>query len=61
MNQPVAFSATPNFPDSSGLSVGAVRWRQAGDTAANFVFGDGHGATVSRGNLLNRNAWADAP
>lgn len=54
-------SAEPNFPDSAGTYNGAVRWRQAGDTAANFVYGDGHASTVTRGDLLNRNAWADAP
>ena len=60
-NNPVAFSAGPNFPTAAGTFVAAVRWRQAGDTAANFVFGDGHASTVTRGDLLNRNAWTDAP
>ncbi|MEO0515473.1 MAG: prepilin-type N-terminal cleavage/methylation domain-containing protein [Planctomycetota bacterium] len=62
VNDPVALSDTPNFSDpAAGATNGAVRWRQANGEAANFVFADAHAATVQRGELQNRNVWADAP
>ncbi len=61
-DDPVLFSDGPNFSDPvSGTTNGAVRWRQGQDTAANFLFADFHAATVKRGELLNKNAWADKP
>ncbi|MEM6391529.1 MAG: prepilin-type N-terminal cleavage/methylation domain-containing protein [Planctomycetota bacterium] len=62
INDPVAFSDEPNFSDpTTNALVGAVRWRQGGNNAANFVFADGHAETIPRGQLLNRNAWPDPP
>ena len=58
---PVPFSDTPNLPDASGSTLGRVRWRQGGNTAANFVFTDGHAETVPQGELKNVNALATAP
>ena len=38
---------------------GNIRWRQAGDTAANFVFPDGHAQTIGIDQLQHRQIRAD--
>ena len=48
----------PNH-DDGGLADGAIRWRQHRDTAANFVFGDGHAETLRMNEVLNRNIRVD--
>ncbi len=58
---PVPFSADANVPTAASSLQGAVRWRQSGDTAANFVYADGHASTVKRGELKNVNARAESP
>ena len=46
-NQPVPVGA-----DKDGINFAGIRYRHAHDTAANFVFADGHAQSIKKGDLL---------
>jgi len=51
---PLAYAASSNR-DQVGFNGGEIRYRQLGNTAANFVFADGHAETKRRGTVKQSN------
>ncbi len=50
----------PNVDDvNTGSSAGFIRWRQRANTAANFLFTDGHVETLAIGQVKKRNVRYD--
>jgi len=43
----------------TAANLGDIRWRQANNSAANFVFSDGHGETLPGAEILKRNIRVD--
>lgn len=51
----------PNSDDRTvAFANGNIRWRHGGDTAANFLYLDGHAATSPIGDILLRNVYIDS-
>lgn len=49
----------PNTDTTDSSILGYIRWRQFNDTAANFLFVDGHAATIQMTGIKYRNVRAD--
>jgi len=56
-NDPIAFNDINNSDQPSNQAY--IRWRQRSGSAANFLFVDGHVATLTTNELLKRNVRAD--
>ena len=53
LNDPI--QPGPNLDADFFPAVGNIRWRQWGDSAANFLFGDGHAATLRKADVRKKN------
>ncbi len=47
-----ADQAVPVGADKDGINFAGIRYRHANDTAANFLFADGHAQSIKKGDLL---------
>ncbi len=51
-NEGQAENPVPPGADQDGINFAGVRYRHVNDTAANFLFADGHAASIKKGDLL---------